>query len=113
MMFEPVVPVNTGTSVTGIGCVEVMPIIDDRPVASRGDSCRMPIASTRPGYRRAMVAYVVGSFCPSSPIRMNRMSGKSAMSCSANSSLCCGPDGTNVFGRGSRSRNSSGPSGKP
>ena len=49
MMFEPVVPVNTGTSVTGIGCVEVMPIIDDRPVASRGDSCRMPIASTRPG----------------------------------------------------------------
>ena len=27
-MFEPVVPVNTGTSVTGVGWVEVSPVTD-------------------------------------------------------------------------------------
>ena len=50
MMFDPVVPVNTGTSVTGIGCVATRPATEPKlPVTSRGDSCRMPIASTRPG----------------------------------------------------------------
>ena len=47
--FDPVVPVNTGTSVTGTGCVEVMPAIDENADDSRGLSWRMPIASTRPG----------------------------------------------------------------
>ena len=41
------------------------------------------------------------------------MSGKSPMSCSANSSLCCTPVGMKVLGRGSRSRSSNGPAGKP
>ena len=35
-MFEPVVPVNTGTSVTGVGWVEVSPVTDANPVDSRG-----------------------------------------------------------------------------
>ena len=68
---------ESGTSVTGIGCVTARPATVPRlPATSRGDNCRMPIASTRPGYRRAIVAYVVGSLCPSSPIRMNFISGK-------------------------------------
>lgn len=66
-MFEPVVPVNTGTSVTGVGWVEVSPVTDANPVDSRGLNSRMTIASTRPGYLRAMVAYVVGSFCRHRP----------------------------------------------
>ena len=33
--FDPVVPVNTGTSVTGTGCVEVMPAIDENADDSR------------------------------------------------------------------------------
>ena len=37
--FDPVVPVNTGTSVTGIGCVAARPATVPRlPAASRGDS---------------------------------------------------------------------------
>lgn len=58
--FEPVVPVNTGTSVTRDRRVTARPATVPRlPATSRGDNCRMPIASTRPGYRRAIVAYVV------------------------------------------------------
>lgn len=49
MMFEPVVPVNTGTSVTGTGCVVEKPDIVPNPPDSLGESWRMPMASTRPG----------------------------------------------------------------
>ena len=30
-MFDPVAPVNTGTSVTGIGCVAANPATEARP----------------------------------------------------------------------------------
>lgn len=49
MRFEPVVPVNTGTSVTGTGWVVVRPATGPSGEYSRGLSCRMPMASTRPG----------------------------------------------------------------
>ena len=50
MMFDPVAPVNTGTSVTGIGCVFARPATEPMlPATSRGVSWRMQIASTRPG----------------------------------------------------------------
>lgn len=35
-IFDPVVPVNTGTSVTGIGCVEVRPATEAKPDDSLG-----------------------------------------------------------------------------
>ncbi len=92
MMFEPVVPVNTGTSVTGTGCVVEKP--------DNGRFCphlaRRELADADGQHTPRIAASDLGVcgrvFCPSSPIRMNFMSGKSAMSCSAYSSLCCTPE---------------------